>query len=82
MTRLKTLLLQLTVCTAFAPAYAQPNDYPKALTTFPVAEYKLIDVPDLNLIGAPPDKPGPPFRKALRDDMPADARWFVRLTID
>ncbi|MCB0533777.1 MAG: hypothetical protein H6574_16285 [Lewinellaceae bacterium] len=52
MTRLKTLLLQLTVCTAFAPAYAQPNDYPKALTTFPVAEYQLIDVPDLNLIGA------------------------------
>jgi len=37
---------------------------------------------DLNLIGAPPDKPGPPLRKALRDDMPGDARWFVRLTID
>ncbi|RVT49846.1 hypothetical protein ENE75_19455 [Rubrivivax albus] len=37
---------------------------------------------DLNLISAPPDKPGPPFRKPLRDDMPADARWFVRLTID
>jgi hypothetical protein len=37
---------------------------------------------DLNRISAPPDKPGPPFRPALRDDMPADARWFVRLTIE
>jgi hypothetical protein len=38
---------------------------------------------DLNRISAPPDKPGiPPFRPALRDDMPPAARWFHRLTID
>lgn len=38
---------------------------------------------DLNRISAPPDKPGvPPFRSALRDDIPAGARWFQRLTID
>lgn len=38
---------------------------------------------DLNRISAPPDKPGvPPFRRALRDDIPAGARWFQRLTID
>lgn len=37
---------------------------------------------DLNLISAPPDKPGPPYRPALRDDMPVGARWFNRLTIE
>jgi hypothetical protein len=37
---------------------------------------------DLNLIGAPPDKPGAPYRPALRDDMPAGARWFEKLTIE
>lgn len=38
---------------------------------------------DLNRISAPPDRPGvPPFRPALRDDIPAGARWFQRLTID
>jgi hypothetical protein len=38
---------------------------------------------DLNRISAPPDQPGvPPFRRALRDDIPAGARWFQRLTID
>lgn len=38
---------------------------------------------DLNRISAPPDRPGvPPFRRALRDDIPAGARWFPRLTID
>lgn len=38
---------------------------------------------DLNRISAPPDKPGvPPFRPALRDDMPPAARWFYRLSID
>lgn len=52
MTRLKTLLLQVAVWIVFAPVYAQPDDYPTALTTFPVAEYQLIDVPDLDLIGA------------------------------
>ena len=37
---------------------------------------------DLNRISAPPDKPGvPPYRPALRDDIPAGARWFGRLTI-
>ncbi len=38
---------------------------------------------DLNRISAPPDQPStPPFRRALRDDIPAGARWFQRLTID
>lgn len=37
---------------------------------------------DLNLIAAPPAQPGPPFRAALRDDMPAGARWFERLSIE
>lgn len=38
---------------------------------------------DLNLIGAPPARPDvPPFRPALRDDMPEGARWFQRLTIE
>ena len=38
---------------------------------------------DLNRISAPPAQPGvPPYRSALRDDIPAGARWFHRLTID
>ncbi len=38
---------------------------------------------DLNRISAPPDQPGvPPFRPALRDDIPPAARWFNRLSID
>lgn len=38
---------------------------------------------DLNQISAPPSKPDvPPLRKALRDDMPASARWYLRLTIE
>lgn len=37
---------------------------------------------DLNLIGAPPEKPGPPYPPARRDDMPAGARWFERITIE
>jgi len=38
---------------------------------------------DLNRISAPPDKPDvPPFRPALRDDIPPAARWFNRLSID
>lgn len=38
---------------------------------------------DLNRISAPPDRAGvPPFRRALRDDIPAGARWFQRLTLD
>jgi hypothetical protein len=38
---------------------------------------------DLNLIGAPPARPDvPPYKPALRDDMPANARWFTRLTIE
>ena len=38
---------------------------------------------DLNRISAPPDKPGvPPYRPALRDDIPVGARWFGRLTIE
>jgi hypothetical protein len=38
---------------------------------------------DLNLIGAPPERSDvPPFRKAMRDDVPVGARWFGKLTIN
>lgn len=38
---------------------------------------------DLNEIAAPPADPSrPPFRKALRHDMPADARWIRELVIE
>jgi hypothetical protein len=38
---------------------------------------------DLNLIAAPPANPGlPPFGPALRDDMPANARWIRSLSIE
>ena len=38
---------------------------------------------DLNLIGAPPDKPDqPPYRPVLRDDIAPGTRWFERLTIE
>lgn len=47
---------------------------------------KLVGIPqaiDLNLIATPPAKADqPPYRPALRDDMPAGARWFRRLTIE
>jgi hypothetical protein len=47
---------------------------------------RLLGTPqavDLNQISAPPARLDvPPLRKALRDDMPAGARWFVRLTIE
>lgn len=37
---------------------------------------------DLNLISAPPSQAGvPPYRPALRDDIPPGARWFVKLSI-
>ena len=46
----------------------------------------LIGTPqaiDLNLISAPPDKPGvPPYRPALRDDLPAGARALEKITIE
>ena len=38
---------------------------------------------DLNLIGAPPQRPElPPYRPALRDDIAPGARWFERLSIE
>jgi hypothetical protein len=38
---------------------------------------------DLNLIATPPARADqPPFRPTLREDMPAAARWFQRLTIE
>jgi hypothetical protein len=38
---------------------------------------------DLNEISAPPRDPAtPPFRKALRHDMPAQARWLRELVIE
>lgn len=38
---------------------------------------------DLNLIGAPPANLAvPPYRPALRDDMPAQARWIRTLSIE
>lgn len=46
----------------------------------------LIGIPkavDLNEISAPPGNSAvPPFRKALRHDMPADARWIRELVIE
>jgi hypothetical protein len=46
----------------------------------------LVGVPqavDLSEISAPPDNSSvPPFRKALRHDMPADARWIRELVIE
>lgn len=38
---------------------------------------------DLNQIAAPPARPDvPPFKPAMRDDMPEGARWYQRLTIE
>jgi hypothetical protein len=38
---------------------------------------------DLNQIGAPPERNDvPPYRKALRDEVPKGARWFERLSIE
>lgn len=38
---------------------------------------------DLNAISAPPERPAvPPYRPALRDDIPAGARWIESLTIE
>ncbi len=38
---------------------------------------------DLNAISAPPARTDmPPYRPALRDDIPPQARWFTRLTIE
>jgi hypothetical protein len=46
----------------------------------------LVGVPkavDLNEISAPPSNSSiPPLRKALRHDMPADARWIRELVIE
>lgn len=51
-----------------------------------VTPHGLVGQPqavDLNLIAAPPARPNvPPYRPALRDDMPPGSRWFVQLTID
>ncbi|MBL8325826.1 MAG: hypothetical protein JNJ89_12815 [Rubrivivax sp.] len=45
----------------------------------------LVGVPqavDLNVISAPPARTDvAPFKPALRDDLPPNARWFTRLTI-
>jgi hypothetical protein len=49
-------------------------------------ERGLVGTPqaiDLNLISAPPAPADtPPYRPALRDDIPAGARWIERLTIE
>ena len=38
---------------------------------------------DLNLISAPPEQPDrPPYRPALRDDVPAGVRWIESLSIE
>ncbi len=48
-------------------------------------EAGLVGIPqavDLNLISAPPDDLAtPPYNAALRDDVPAGARWIERLLI-
>jgi hypothetical protein len=47
---------------------------------------RLVGTPqaiDLNRISAPPARTDvPPFGAAQRDDIPAAARWFNRLTIE
>lgn len=51
-----------------------------------MTENGLVGTPqaiDLNLISAPPADPSkPPYRPALRDDMPTGARWAAQLTIE
>jgi hypothetical protein len=71
--------------------YKQPREFGAKLWNglyyrFEVEGGRLVGRPqaiDLNRISAPPDRPGePPYRPALRDDIPAGARWLDRLVID
>lgn len=71
--------------------YKQPTDFGAKLWNgvyyrLAFTDKGLVGTPqaiDLNAIGAPPAKPEvPPYGPAERNDVPAGARWFDRLTID
>ncbi len=71
--------------------YKRPSDFGAKLWNGVYFEFRetdsgLIGEPkaiDLNLISAPPnDLATPPFRPALRDDMPSEARWIRSIGIE
>lgn len=71
--------------------YKQPSEFGARLWNgiyfeFRQTETGLVGTPkaiDLNLIGAPPANLAvPPYKPALRDDMPAQARWIRSLLIE
>ena len=71
--------------------YKQPSDFGAKLWNgvyyrLTVTDKGLVGTPqaiDLNAIGAPPARTDvPPYSPAERNDVPAGARWFDRLTID
>jgi hypothetical protein len=71
--------------------YKRPSEFGAKLWNGIYFEFKetetgLVGTPqaiDLNSIAAPPkDASLPPFRRALRDAMPPDARWIRSLSIE
>ena len=71
--------------------YKQPTDFGAKLWNglyyrLALNDQGLTGTPqavDLNAIGAPPARLDvPPYGPAERSDLPPDARWFYRLTID
>ncbi len=71
--------------------YKLPADFGAKLWNGVYFEFRLTDkglvgtpkAIDLNRIAAPPADPSvPPFRRALRDDMPPQARWIRSLVIE
>jgi hypothetical protein len=71
--------------------YKLPSDFGAKLWNGVYFEFRRTDAGllgrpkavDLNLIAAPPANPAvPPFRPALRDDMPSDKRWIRSLSIE
>ena len=71
--------------------YKRPTDFGAKLWNGIYFEFKetetgLVGTPqaiDLNAIAAPPtDASQPPFRRALRDAMPHEARWIRRLSVE
>ena len=71
--------------------FKQPRDFGAKLWNglyyrMRLTEQGIVGTPqaiDLNLISAPPDRPNePPYRPALRDDVPEGARWLARITIE
>jgi hypothetical protein len=71
--------------------YKAPRDFGAKLWNgvyfrLQATERGLVGTPqaiDLNLISAPPERPGvPPYRPALRDDLPVGARALEKLSIE